>query len=401
MLKLEYAFLSGPRIPRFGRVLWRKINSGIPENKPLPDSPSSQGGARLLVRDFQSLCTWKGSTELVDKLHKNIVYYEPESDKSGLVVLNKPYGLALRKTEDSPYCLESCLEELAVLLEVENLEVLKSAERFSSGITILGTSKATQAAVKKAMDTVMANRGLSTSYLAIVKGQPNIRTIESVDRIMTDCPEVNKPLFGSMHKEPVLSRKLNKYGVNMNGTKRVHVAISSLARSAQGAGVVELCPSNTGKHFIPVYLADIGHPLLGDQMYDYRARTVMGQRVKLSTAHTNARRTQVLPPNILELLGLVKGEEWKVPKMLHLHRLFLPNWLGRDKDLTVYAPPPPHWLKTCKVLRINFDYKVVAQEDKVRHWDKRVRKRKSLHTEEENSKSESKSDLETHISELS
>ena len=380
-------------------MLHRKINNAGVTN---PDEDLHQASVKhVMVKDFQRLCAWKGVNELVDILHKNVVYYEPDTDKSGLVVINKPYGLAAHKAEDSSFCLNDCLGSLATKLEVEKLEIVKCAERFSSGITILGTSETTQTLFKKSMDRGLTGRALATSYLAIVKGQPNVRTVESVDRKMTDCPEVNKPLFGSMHKEPVLSRKLLKHNVNRNNVKRVHVAINSLARSAQGAGVVELSPSSTGKHFIPVYLADIGHPLLGDQMYDYRARTMLGQKVKLSTAHTNAKRMQVLPTHLLELLGMSKGEEWMLPKLLHQHRIFLPDWLGRDKSLTVYAPPPPHWLKTCKVLGINFNYKEVAQKDTVKHWAARVRSKKNNSSKErEEEDSNVKSDLSRHVSEL-
>jgi len=381
-------------------MLHRMINTAGGVNN--PDQELDQARIRPVVKDFQRLSAWKSMNDLVDILHKNVVYYEPESDNSGLVVINKPYGLAAQKTEDSSFCLEACLGSLASKLEVERLEIVKCAERFCSGITILGTSKTTQSSYKKSMDRGLTRRALSSSYLAMVKGQPSIRTMESVDRIMTDCPGINKPLFGSMHKEPVISRKLIKHGVNRNNVKRVHVAINSLARSAQGAGVVELSPSNIGKHFIPVYLADVGHPLLGDQMYDYRARSILGQRIKLNTAHTNAKRMQVLPVHLLELLGMSKGEEWLMPKMLHQHRLFLPDWLGRDKSLTVFAPPPPHWLKTCKVLGINFDFKEVAQNDTVKHWAARIRSKKknTPATETEQEVSNAESDLSRHVSEL-
>jgi hypothetical protein len=50
-------------------------------------------------------------------------------DKSGLVVINKPYGLPLRPSPGSPFCLEGCLNDLAQIIEVKSLKVLKSASR--------------------------------------------------------------------------------------------------------------------------------------------------------------------------------------------------------------------------------------------------------------------------------
>jgi len=342
-----------------------------------PPNVNEGGKSGPCAKDYSKLCTWKDREALVRALYDNVVYHEPETDPTGLVVINKPYGLSLKETKDSPYCLSECLASLADKLAVEKLIVLKSAERFSSGITVLGTSNATADAYKKSIGRLATTRTLSTSYLALVKGQPNLNIMESVDRKMVDCPDVSKPLFGSMHKEPVVSRQLvSSSNAFKNKIKRIHVAVNTLAKSSLGATVVEISPSSTGKHFLPVYLADLGHPLLGDQMYDYRARTLMGHRVKLSTGHTNARRAQILPSHLLDALGLSKGEEWLVPKMLHLHRMFLPAWLGTGKDLTVYAPPPTHWTKTCTVLAINFNYKEVAEKDGIKQWKTRLKNKK-------------------------
>jgi len=349
-----------------------------------------------VAREYQKLCVWRDISQVVDTLYNNVVYHDKERDKSGLVVINKPYGLPLRPSEDSAYSLDMCLPGLASRLEVETLEVVKCAERFSSGVTLLGTP-ATAVAYKRCLGNNSTNRSLATSYLALVKGQPSINRLETVDRRMVDCPEVTKPLFNSMHKEPVLSRNLVRQGkLRFDKAKRIHVAISSLARSSLGCGVVELSPSSTGKHFIQVYLADVGFPLLGDQMYDYRARTMMGQKVKLSTAHTNANRTQMLPAPVMEALGLARGEEWLIPRMLHQHRIFLPDWLGSGKSLTVFAPPPDHWVNTCKVVGLHLDFKEVMLGDKVKHWEAKEKK-----VDKDNQKVQIvQTDLGSHISDL-
>merc|ERR1712059_162467 len=73
--------------------------------------------------------------------------------------------------------------------------------------------------------------------------------------------------------------------------------------------------------------------------------------------------------------GLAKGEAWKVPKMVHHHRLLLPDWGRQGKHLTVFAPPPPHFVETCKVLKIQLDYKKLAEEDTVTQWEAQVKKK--------------------------
>jgi len=336
------------------------------------------------LKEYKKLCTWKHLGELVDNLEKNIVYYQPETDKTGLVVVNKPYGLAARAAQDSEFCFEAALAGLSNRLNIDSLHLIKSTDRFCSGLTLLG-SEHTKKAVKKCFGRSLCNQTLPFSFLSIVKGEPSINKVETVDRLLVDCPEVNKPLFGSMHKEPVLSRKKSKKN-RLDGSKRVHVSIRSISRGPRGAGIVEVCPSSFGKHFIPVYLADVGHPMIGDQLYDYRARTLMGHKVKLSTAHTQAKRCQVLPEHLLNTLGLSKGDEWKLPRMLHLHRIHFPDWLGKGKDLTVYGPPPSYWLTTVNALEIPWNYTNVAKEDKVKCWSQKTKSSSGVESDSDLSK---------------
>ena len=160
-----------------------------------------------------------------------------------------------------------------------------------------------------------------------------------------------------MHKEPVISRHLAKpWKIQRDNIKRVHVAAASVARSSSGAGIVQVSPSFVGKHFLQVYLADLGYPVLGDMMYDYRTRTILGKKLRI-TSHTNAQRTQILPPHVLELLGLTRGEEWMVPKMLHHHRLMLPSVPDMDTQLQLAAKvidknTPTHKVRTDGIRKI-------------------------------------------------
>ena len=323
----------------------------------------SKRKTKLLKKEFESLCSWKDQSELVSELQSNIVYHEPQ-DKTGLVVLNKPYGLPKTPSEDCQYSLESSLPHLADQLGVKNLSIVKASERFSSGITILGSNDQTEKFYKRAMTRCNVNRIMSSSYIALVKGSASVNKHENVDMRLKECPEVANPLFSSMHKEPVISRYLVKqWKLQRDKIRRVSVHAESVARSSSGVSVMSVSSSFAGKHFLQVYLADLGHPVLGDMMYDYRTRTIMGQRIRI-TSHTNARRTQLLPFNILELLGLQEGEEWMIPKFLHKHRIHLPGWLEGKKDLTVFAPPPQHWTRTLQTLGVNFSYKEFAESDK-------------------------------------
>ena len=392
-------------IPRFSPTTYALFHKCYPNNAQIKNidgdfqDNKQNTKTKKLKNIYQQLCNWKDLNELTEQLFENIVYYEPDNDKSGLIVLNKPHGLPKLPTDDCKYALEPSLPLLAKKLDVDNLQVIKCTERFTSGITLLGTSASTAKNYNKAMDRCVTTRTLPAGYISIVKGSPNLNRNEDVDIVMKAMPQVNDPLFGVVHKEPVISRYLAKsWKRRRQFVKRAHVHIETVARSPRGAGLVSVSPSSVGKHLLQVYLADVGHPVIGDMMYDYRARTLMGHKIKVTSA-TNARRTQILPDNILELLGLVKGEEWQIPKMVHQYKLMLPHWLPGGKDVTIFAPPPAHFVKTCQALDINFNFKDFIEQDTVSVFaanSETVAKRKKKQEAEQ----QQLSDLQSSIIEL-
>ena len=111
--------------------------------KNLEDTTDTQSNEtkkkKSILKEFGRLTVWKDEKSLVNDLYRNIVYYEPERDKSGIVILNKPYGLGKEQSDDSEFSLARALPLLAKELNVPSLTVLKSTERFTSGITVLGT----------------------------------------------------------------------------------------------------------------------------------------------------------------------------------------------------------------------------------------------------------------------
>ena len=100
---------------------------------------------------------------------------------------------------------------------------------------------------------------------------------------------------------------------------------------------------------------------------------MLGHPVKLGPGHSSANRNQVLQDSVLGLLGLTKGEEWKIPKFLHHFRLHLPNWTGRGKSITVFAPPPPHFYQTCDALGVNLNFKEITESDTVTTFEVKVK----------------------------
>lgn len=151
---------------------------------------------------------------------------------------------------------------------------------------------------------------------------------------------------------------------------------------------------------MPVWLADRGCPLLGDQLYDYRARTLLGHKVKVGVKHTQASRQQKLPTVVAEKLGIEKNEEWRVPKLLHQFRINFPKFLGEEKkDLTVYAPPPMYFSLTSKAFGIDINFTDLVKKDEVEQW-KKIDKPKKKKEADTNSTETDNSDLRQNILKL-
>ena len=60
---------------------------------------------------------------------------------------------------------------------------------------------------------------------------------------------------------------------------------------------------------------------------------------------------------MLDSLGLRAGEEYLIPKHLHLFRMALVGFGGRkcnedEKDLILYAPPPKYFQRTADALQL-------------------------------------------------
>jgi len=74
---------------------------------------------------FESAWSFQSHHQLMSYLSANVVYI----DKGGLVVINKPYGLPIKPSPDSPLCLENCLKDLAQVFNEKELKIVKSASR--------------------------------------------------------------------------------------------------------------------------------------------------------------------------------------------------------------------------------------------------------------------------------
>ncbi|GBN14903.1 hypothetical protein AVEN_149151-1 [Araneus ventricosus] len=120
---------------------------------------------------YRALFPFDNLTELAEHLASSIVY-----NKNGLIAINKPYGIKIHghdkpgtRSKDGqrflipsiPECdltVEGALGELQERLNVPPLTILKSAERYTSGIVLLSTNEHTSNAVKKSFNRAKSQK---------------------------------------------------------------------------------------------------------------------------------------------------------------------------------------------------------------------------------------------------
>jgi len=61
---------------------------------------------------------------------------------------------------------------------------------------------------------------------------------------------------------------------------------------------------------------------------------------------------QKLPQNLQAALSIKPGQEVIIPAHLHLRRLILPHYLGKDNDFIIEAPLPSTFQWTCESLNL-------------------------------------------------
>jgi hypothetical protein len=93
----------------------------IQDLEPETRGASTAGGAKFL-RQLEKALLLKSPKETAGQLAEGLVHADPGG--GGLVVVNKPYGLPVNRTEDSPVSLASCLPLLAAHLGTGELRHL-------------------------------------------------------------------------------------------------------------------------------------------------------------------------------------------------------------------------------------------------------------------------------------
>ena len=102
----------------------------------------------------------------------------------GLLAINKPYGVPLRKMEqtagpnESLFALEEALDDLATLFKIDKLLPAKVTERFVSGVSLFITCDKVKEKIDSSFRVNYSEKILSSKYLAVTLYEPKPASIK-------------------------------------------------------------------------------------------------------------------------------------------------------------------------------------------------------------------------------
>lgn len=217
-----------------------------------------------------------------------------------VVVLNKPFGLAVQGGSGTKRHLDGLLEGMSDRFG-DRPRLVHRLDRDTTGVLLVAKSR--QAAAK--LGRIFQTRSAAKTYWALVKGVPR----PPQGKVEAALVKASGPDGDRVRKaEPGEQERA------MHAT--THYAM--IDRVGQKAAWMSLKPVTGRQHQLRAHMAAIGHPILGDNKYDG---------------------------------GMDLPSDEMDPKLhLHARRLMLPHPFEPGKQIDVTAPLPEHMLRTWKML---------------------------------------------------
>ncbi|HEY7773791.1 MAG TPA: RluA family pseudouridine synthase [Marinagarivorans sp.] len=175
-----------------------------------------------------------------------------------LLVVNKPAGLLSVPGRTEPYCLQA-----QAIAYNANIRVVHRLDMATSGIIIFAKSHAAQ----KGMGQLFEQRQIHKSYHAIVQGQPK-----------TASGEVDLPLICDWPNRP---KQKVCFETGKNAKTRYRVAANC---AKNNAALLHLSPVTGRSHQLRVHCLALGHPILGDKLYNLQGSHLRAERLLLHAA---------------------------------------------------------------------------------------------------------------------
>lgn len=340
---------------------------------------------KTLKRAYLSEGKFTSGAALANELAQNIVHFN-KKENSGLVVVNKPAGVPLKSNDGSLQVgLNDAMPDLAGMLGVSQLRVVKSVQRYASGCVLLASSESAANRIKNCQNRSRHKAYLNETYYALTHGSPRKNEIiETVDVQLEKIGDRKSHLSVNGHMmEPVINRILaSRAKLKKSQISRLSVNAKVLS-STSSVSLFRVEPTGTLMNFIAVYCADMLSPILGDHHYSYRARLLSGKMTRVShqLAPDIATRKMSLPDWMVSKLGLNRGDEICLPLHLHLGRVHLEDFYSRGQHLTIFAQPRDFFLGTADLLGLSIPSELIGEDTEIREYTIVHRKTKKSMTQ--------------------
>lgn len=296
-LKKRYSSVPTTLIHKYIRKKLLNLNGA----KANIDSKISSGDEIILYKEFEQApvssetphvqINTKQYKDMAVLLKKNIIYQDEH-----LLVINKPYGLAVQGGSKISLSVDDLAEELKFGLE-KKPKLVHRLDKDTSGILLLArTDYAAQI-----LSRLFKQKQINKIYWAIVAGNPQ-----------KSSAVINLPIS---KKE---SLGVEKVSVNDEG-KNAITEYKVLDNAGQHISWLEMSPITGRTHQLRVHAAAIGTPILGDGKYGGKAAFIKGCSDKL---HLHAREviikdffgkdlnfTAELPPHIQQTFDFFEFRE--------------------------------------------------------------------------------------------
>ncbi|XP_046749518.1 mitochondrial mRNA pseudouridine synthase RPUSD3-like [Diprion similis] len=340
----------------------RKIDSGNTN-----DEKKDQRDRKPL-HPYKKIHPWTSIENFSQDLIDNVIY-----NKNGVVVLNKPYGISnfprevtgeKAKWEPSvgisnsvDYSLLDVLPKISKDLGYPSLSIVKSPERYISGISILASDENKANAIKKALSRAQCAKTFAKSYWIVTTKPPRSDSGEfnlAIRKKESPC---------KTYKQPIIVTKWGENEVKRREVKTFDVCYRTISVSDGNlSALMEIQCFTTKWHAIRVFASTLlVSPILGDNIHGSRVKKIMGSYMHISPFVDASRQIPILQPELLKKLHLQQSQAVIIPAHIHLREITLMSFPSRGQDLKLVAPLPPSFQWTCDQLQ----FKIPTENEEV------------------------------------
>lgn len=227
------------------------------------------------------------SDEFANGLLERVIY-----EDDGLIVLNKPYGMAVHGGSGESF---GVIEALRVATGKKYLELVHRIDKDTSGLLLIAKKRSSL----KELQTHFRDKAVFKDYLCLTWGT-----------VRADMPVIDKPLL-----KYTLASGERRVKVHADGKpSQTKIAVlDGFSVDNQRVSLVQASPLTGRTHQIRVHLASLGNALLGDDKYQTHANLPSVKRLCLhaycltlpKSEHHDDRPTRFIAPLPSDLLGLI------------------------------------------------------------------------------------------------